>query len=273
MKHNLTANLERRFVTGPAAPVKLRKNPKRRGAYRDDGDTDADAGTSTDAETGNADDVADGPGTITGYAAVFYSEADPGTEYELYSDRDYRIVERLDPGCFRDAMDRPDDVRSTFNHDDSQLLGRTSAGTCRLSIDSRGLRYDTDLPDTTTGRDVAELIDRGDVTGSSFGFLADRDSWQEIREEGQPTLAIRTLESVRLLDAGPVTYPAYSSTSTGRGDRSATGTVRALGSVEEARASYERWKAKRAADAPLAAKLAAVRLRVAQAEMEMAGEV
>jgi hypothetical protein len=39
-----------------------------------------------------------------------------------------------------------------------------------VSADDHGLHYEIDLPDTTLGTDVAELLRRGDISGSSLGF-------------------------------------------------------------------------------------------------------
>lgn len=142
---------------------------------------------------------------VTGYAAVFYDAEDRGTEYQLYRD----IVERIKPGAFDRAI-KEDDVRALFNHDHSLVLGRNKAGTLRLSVDAKGLRYEIDAPDTATGRDVAELIRRGDVTGSSFCFVPDVTTY---REEGDTYIVER--ESVRLFDVSPVTFPAYEATTTG----------------------------------------------------------
>ena len=103
------------------------------------------------------------PTKIVGYAAVFYRYDDPGTQYELYSGH----VERIQPGAFKRAIEEADDVRGLFNHEPSQILGRTKSGTMRLSEDETGLRYEIDVPDTQVGRDVVTSIDRGDVTGSS----------------------------------------------------------------------------------------------------------
>lgn len=145
----------------------------------------------------------DGVKTISGYAAVFYRADDPGTEFELFDG----FIERIAPGAFSDAMGR-DDVRALFNHEPNLILGRNKAGTLRLSEDEVGLRYDIDLPDTQTGRDVAESISRGDVTGSSFAFsITD----QERRTENG--VDVREIRGVNLYDVGPVTYPAYESTS------------------------------------------------------------
>src|SRR5690242_6100190 len=54
-------------------------------------------------------------------------------------------------------------IRALWNHDVSAVLGRAGAGTLRLRSDDVGLFYEVDLPDTTVGRDVVELLRRGDV--------------------------------------------------------------------------------------------------------------
>src|ERR1700682_1817221 len=101
-----------------------------------------------------------------------------------------------------------DPVICRVNHLDSALLGTVKAGTLRLDIDGRGLHYEVDLPNTSAGNDVAELVGRGDVTNSSFSFICSQDTWS-VDADGTP---LRTLVSVRLVDCAPVTSPAYSST-------------------------------------------------------------
>lgn len=146
---------------------------------------------------------ADGKKTLSGYAAVFFRDGNPGTEYEIWSD----MVERVMPGAFDRAIRDGDDVRALVNHNPDAILGRTKSQTCRLSVDNRGLRFEVDLPDTQVGRDIAESVSRGDISGCSFSFIADRVVW--IEEESR---TIRQIEAVRLMDVGPVTYPAYEAT-------------------------------------------------------------
>lgn len=139
---------------------------------------------------------------IIGYAAVFYRADDPGTEFELWTG----CKERIMPGCFDRAM-REDDCRGLFNHDPNCVLGRTKAGTMRLSIDAMGLQYEIAPSSVTINSDVREMIKRGDVTGSSFSFeVTDQD---DIVEDG---IRIRQIRGVKLYDVGPVTFPAYEST-------------------------------------------------------------
>lgn len=145
---------------------------------------------------------------ISGYSAVFYQEGDAGTEYKLWDD----YVERIRPGAFDRAVKEQHDVKALFNHDPNQLLGRSTSGTCRYSVDSKGLKYEIDVDDNDPDHArVTAKINRGDLTGSSFAFRATRISWEEV-EDG-PT--VRWIDDLQLYDVGPVTYPAYESTSTG----------------------------------------------------------
>ena len=131
--------------------------------------------------------------TINGYAAVFNS-----LSHDLGGFR-----ERIDPAAFNEVLEN--DVRAAFNHDPSMILGRTSAGTLRLSIDDTGLRYEVDLPNSTMGRDLYESVQRGDIAESSFKFTVLDDEWRDT-EEG----VIRTIKQVgRLIDVAPVSFPAY----------------------------------------------------------------
>jgi HK97 family phage prohead protease len=152
---------------------------------------------------------ADGGSTVTGYAAVFYRDGDPGTEYRLGPD----VVERIAPTAFQRALQEKHDARALFNHDPNMLLGRASAGTLRLSVDQRGLRYEIDIPDTNVGKDVATSIARGDLSGSSFAFRINGKGGQRF-EKGKEQ-DVRNILDVDLFDVGPVTYPAYEGTTTG----------------------------------------------------------
>jgi HK97 family phage prohead protease len=137
-----------------------------------------------------------GPGKLGGYAAVFDQTTDLG----------WLGSERLARSAFDDRLG--DDVRALWNHDASALLGRSTSGTLRLSVDSTGLEYEVDLPDTTLGRDMRVLVERGDVDGASFGFVPGTWEWDDAQE-------LRTHTAVsRLVDVSPVTFPAYAGAST-----------------------------------------------------------
>lgn len=138
--------------------------------------------------------------TLEGYAAVFGVETVIGDFFR----------EVIEAGAFRQAI-KDADVRGLFNHDPNFVLGRTSAGTMRLVEDKEGLRYVITPPDTSIGRDTMTLVERGDVTGSSFGFTVKTDEWTRAEKPGE--LPLRTIKEVEWLrDVGPVTFPAYEET-------------------------------------------------------------
>ena len=165
------------------------------------------------ADHSNADERAKKAKMIRGIAAVFYKASDPQTEYWLWDD----IVERLMPGCFDRAIKENQDVRGLYNHEPDHLLGRVSSGTLRLSVSATGLNYEIDQdpadPDHTS---VAAKIDRGDLTGSSFAFIARRTVWLEETDADGNRIWVRQIEDVDLYDVGPVTWPAYAATTAGR---------------------------------------------------------
>tara|TARA_B100000029_G_C17555448_1_gene951547 strand:- start:597 stop:1730 length:1134 start_codon:yes stop_codon:yes gene_type:complete len=134
----------------------------------------------------------------TGYASVF----------NRLSQNLGGFVEQVDSRAFNSTIKQAD-VRALFNHEPDHLLGRSSTGTLRMNVDDTGLRYEIDLPNTSLGKDVAELLKRGDISGSSFGFRVISDDWGQT-DDGYP---LRTLTEVALRDLGPVTFAAYESTS------------------------------------------------------------
>lgn len=152
--------------------------------------------------------------TLTGYAAVFSEETVVGDWFR----------ELVEPGAFDEALARPDDVRALVNHDADKILGRNAAGTLRLFVDSRGLRYEVDLPETSYARDLAASVARGDVSQSSFGFRVVEDSWERPRTPTE--LPLRRIRNVELFDVSPVTYPAYDTTSVSTRARDLASTCR-----------------------------------------------
>ena len=99
-------------------------------------------------------------------------------------------------------------MRALENHDVNRVLGRSKAGTLRLSVDTIGLRYEIDVPNTTVGRDLSENLAIGNIDGSSFSFVVTDSA---VRKEGGKR--ILEIAGVCLFDVGPVTFPAYSAAS------------------------------------------------------------
>lgn len=137
--------------------------------------------------------------TLAGYAAVFNSDADIGGWW----------TERISPGAFSDAIGG--DVRALVDHDMGRVIGRTKSGTLRLAEDSKGLRVEIDIPNTTDGNDIWELVERGDISGMSFGFRVTKETWDETGET-----PVRTILAVDLFEVSAVAWPAYDDTEIGK---------------------------------------------------------
>lgn len=138
----------------------------------------------------------DGGKRIGGHAAVFNSPTDIGGYFR----------EIIAPGAFASSING--DVRALVDHDSGRVIGRTKAGTLRLAEDGTGLAVEIDLPDTMDGRDTATLIERGDITGMSFGFVVKKELWDESGDT--PT---RTILDLDLIEVSVVAFPAYDETS------------------------------------------------------------
>lgn len=141
---------------------------------------------------------------IKGTASPTYDGSE-GTEYKLYDN----VYERFVPGAFDNWLKDNPDVVALVNHDPAKVLGRTP-NTLRLATDARGLHYEIDPADTSYGRDLLTLIQRGDIRGSSFAFRAMKTKWTV--EEGKE---IRTVTEASLHDVSVVTTPAYGSSTVG----------------------------------------------------------
>jgi len=133
---------------------------------------------------------------LEGDAATF------GTETRIAE----RFTEVIAPGAFAASLKAGGDILALVDHDAARVLARTRSGTLRLSEDRHGLAFSLDVPDTTTGRDVLALAERGDLGGMSFGFSVRKggEHWQGDRRE---------LRAVDLYEVSIVSaFPAYPDT-------------------------------------------------------------
>lgn len=133
-------------------------------------------------------------GRLTGHAAVFGQETRISDFYEV-----------IDARAFDQVLAAPHDVVLQLEHA-GLPLARTTSGTMTLGTDETGLTVDADPADTTAGRDLRELIRRGDMYSMSFGFAVDGEEWST-RDGGGD---LRTITRIgRLYDVSVVTFPAY----------------------------------------------------------------
>ena len=133
--------------------------------------------------------------TFTGYASVFNSSSE-----DLGGFREF-----VAPGAFKRSLQARNEIKLLWNHDTSEPLASVRGGSLQLMEDNYGLKVTAKLPNTTRGRDVAELLRSKVIDSMSFGFNVIKDSWSN-------NGAVRTLESVRLSEVSIVTYPAYTAT-------------------------------------------------------------
>ena len=139
---------------------------------------------------------AEGDGmSFTGYASVFNSPSEDLGGF----------IEYVAPGAFRRSLQSRNEVKLLWNHDAGEPLASLRGGTMQLVEDERGLKVTAQLPNTTRGRDVAELLRTKVIDSMSFGFNVIKDSWS-------PDGKTRTLESVRLFEASIVSFAAYPAT-------------------------------------------------------------
>lgn len=153
--------------------------------------------TKVEIRTAEIEAAADGR-SFEGYAAVWNS---PSLQLPF--------TETIKRGAFDKTLRSRNNVMLLHAHNPELILATTRARTLRLEEDGHGLRVQADLPDTTWGNDVAELVKRGDLGHMSFGFSVPPggDTWSE---DGNN----RELSEVRLHEVSTVGNPAYPATST-----------------------------------------------------------
>ena len=130
---------------------------------------------------------------LTGYIARFDTEARIGS-----------FTETIKPGAFRASITSGRDILALADHDPKAVLGRTKSGSLQLDEDVHGLRFTLQVPDTTAGRDLIALAERGDLGGCSFGFTVPKDgeAWNGERRE----LRAIDLHEVSIVQSWPA-YP------------------------------------------------------------------
>jgi HK97 family phage prohead protease len=156
----------------------------------------------------------DGEGrTLVGYAAKF-------NEDTTINSWEGQFVERIAPGAFKRSLGLYDRgqhrIQVLFNHGMDPSIGDKPLG--RASVireDEVGLYVEVPLSDTDYNRyQIIPLIRDGAIDGMSFRFSVNKEDWDEPKR-GEDRLPIRTLREVKLMEFGPVTFPAYEATTAG----------------------------------------------------------
>lgn len=139
---------------------------------------------------------------VEGYAVIFNSQSE-----------DLGFYETIEPSAITDEVIAKSDVFALMNHDDKRGIlarSRRGKGSLKLSIDSKGLKYEFDAPKTALGNELLEMLRRNDITSSSFAFTVatDGEAWE--KRDGKYYRTIKKID--RLYDVSPVYNPAYSET-------------------------------------------------------------
>lgn len=119
----------------------------------------------------------------------------------------------------RHALDNADmkDVRFLVNHNTDMIpLARSrnnnANSTMQMWIEEDGLhiRVNLDVERNTESKALYSAVDRGDVSGMSFMFAVDGDSWEGLESD----MPKRTITSIsKVYEVSAVTFPAYEQTS------------------------------------------------------------
>lgn len=174
---------------------------------------------------------------ITGIPIVYGQRTDLGWHDEI-----------IEEGALSETDLR--DVRFLVNHNVDMIpLARSrnnnANSTMQMSVDENGMaiRVDLDTENNADARSLYSAVERGDISGMSFMFTVDKDSWDDLESE-HPTRHIRSIGKV--FEVSAVTFPAYSQTSiTARGlSEALEGAKESLESAKAERREIERRKQK-----------------------------
>ena len=165
-----------------------------------------------------ADDLVADDGTL---GTMFVRFSPFNTWYEINSYFEGRFLERTLPGAFKKTAQeakRADGLYSTksmFDHGydftiGDKLLGVPTRFEEIQTDDYYGPELEVPLEDTSYNRDLAPLLRKG-AYGSSFMFETIREKWEyepEKSDHNPEGLPERSLQELRVPEAGPVTWPA-----------------------------------------------------------------
>lgn len=115
--------------------------------------------------------------------------------------------ESIAPGAFTKSLVH-NDIRCLFNHNLDNVLGRKSASTLVLKDDEKGLWGRVEINDNDSmALDVYARVQRHDITGCSFGFIA-----EETAPEYRDGNYYWTIKEADTHEVSICTFPAYPQT-------------------------------------------------------------
>ncbi|MBN1604615.1 MAG: HK97 family phage prohead protease [Chitinispirillaceae bacterium] len=119
--------------------------------------------------------------------------------------------EKIRKGAFDEDLKNTKEIKSFYNHNPSMVLSTTRSTPALQLIDTeKDLRYKSPIPPTSYGNDLAVNLERKNVRGSSFSFSVAKDG--DILTRDEKGVYHREIVKANLYEIGPVTNPAYGST-------------------------------------------------------------
>jgi HK97 family phage prohead protease len=143
--------------------------------------------------------------TASGYLALYGSPSKALTRAD-----GQQFIEVIRPGAFSATLADGHAILALSSHEKDNVLGSTTAGTLRIKEDATGLYAEIDLPDTTAGRDLRALLERGEPFGGSFGANVDAWTWTA---GPTPDVMLCELQQLTLNELTVTAFPAYEGTS------------------------------------------------------------
>lgn len=145
---------------------------------------------------------------IEGYSIVFGKES-----RVLYDEERKRFfIEVIERGAVTEELLSRCDIKAVLEHDKRRLLARcrNGIGSLSLGIDDYGLKYRFTAPHTSDGDFAVEMIERGDIFGSSFAYYADDKDKAKVSYSKKDGILLRTVHLIDYIsDISPVSDPAF----------------------------------------------------------------
>ena len=145
---------------------------------------------------------------IDGYGIVFNQES--RVMYDV--ERKLSFIEIIEKEAVTEELLRSCDIKAVLEHDKRRLLARYryGNGSLSLTLDDYGLRYSFESPRTVDGDFAIEMINRGDIFGSSFAYYVDDKDKSKVTYSKKDGLLLRTVHKIDYIsDISPVSDPAF----------------------------------------------------------------
>ena len=156
----------------------------------------------------NADELrfeGDDGNTLVGYAAVFNNP----TRIDSWEGRFDEIIA---PGAFtKTIVERGSAIKVLYDHGFDPSIGNKPIATIEsLTEDDTGLLLRAAFIDRPYAEDIKAAVAAGAIDGMSFRFNVVKDEWDDTGD-----VPVRTVRELKVLELGPVTFPAYTATTAG----------------------------------------------------------